>query len=418
MKKALILFTLILFYGESSAQNGWFSKATFPGTPRVGASGFLIGNDIYIGAGFSIDTIQPVSFNDFWKYNIITDVWTAIDSLPIHYGIGYPNAFAINGKGYLFGGTVDSMMSQFTNHHVWEYDTATNNWLQKNDVPFVPEFNNPSFAIDSFGFVNLPNQFYNSVYKYSPLIDQWTLMPDTFASNTLWGIYGQSTISDSSHGYIFGGTGISVSNCQWFDRIFQYNFNTNSWGFISPELTFDTCYSNGFMFLIDSAFYIGNGSSSPNGYWGGNPYYDRVYKYDMRDSTFVQLPPFPFGPSTASNYFTINNCAYLICGAGGMNGNRTLIFCPNSINSVNEINKSESILISPNPFFNSLQIKSRQTISKIIIYNSMLQSVFQLDPKEVLDLNLEVGNLEKGVYFIQVMSQSSAQSTVKKLIKL
>ena len=418
MKKSIFLFAIILLFNESPAQNGWFSKANFPGTPRAAASSFLIGNDIYIGAGFRIDTLLPSSLNDFWKYNVITDIWTAIDSLPINYGLGYANAFAINGRGYVFGGSVDSMMSQFTNHHVWEYDTATTNWVQKNDVPFVPEINNPSFAIDSFGYVNLSFLLSNSIYKYNPTIDIWTLMPDSFASLVLWSIQGSSSISDSTHGYLFGGPGITVGNCQWQNHIFSYNSITNSWTFVSPALHIDTCYSNGFLFLIDSVFYMGNGSSNPTGYWWWDPYYDRIFKYDMRNNTLSQLPSFPFGQSTASNYFTINNCAYLICEAGGMNGNRTLLFCPDSITSVNEINYSDSILVSPNPFSNALHIKSVQPISKIIIYNSLLQSVFQLESKEAFELNFEIGNLKDGLYFIQIITQSSNSSTVKKLIKL
>jgi len=416
MKKLILLFSIFFLFQDSQAQNGWFSKATFPGTPRAGASSFLVGNDIYIGAGFRIDTLLPSLLNDFWKYNLVSDVWTAIDSLPISYGLGYANAFAINGKGYVFGGTVDSMMSQFTNHHVWEYDTATTNWVQKNDVPFIPEFNIPSFAIDSFGYVNLSNLFFNSLYKFNPSLDIWTLMPDTFASNVLWSIFGASRISDSTHGYIFGGTGNSVSNCQWLDQIFSYNKSSNSWMFSSPQLQFDTCYSNGFLFLIDSVFYMGNGSSNPSGYWAGTAYYDKIFKYDMRNNTLSQLPSFPFGQSTASNFFTVDNCAYLICGAGGMNGNRTLTFCPDSITSVNEINYSNSI--SPNPFFSSLHIKSIQPISKIIIYNSMMQSVFQLEANEALELHFDIGGLNVGVYFIQILTPSYYQSTIKKLIKL
>ena len=71
MKKLIFLFSVVLLFQYSHAQNGWFSKATFPGTPRAGASSFLVGNDIYIGAGFRIDTLHPSLLNDFWKYNCL-----------------------------------------------------------------------------------------------------------------------------------------------------------------------------------------------------------------------------------------------------------------------------------------------------------------------------------------------------------
>jgi len=417
MKRLIFFLAVVLLFQTSQAQNGWFSKTTFPGTPRAGAAGFVIGNDIYVGAGFKIDTPQiNIYLNDFWKYNIPTDTWSPIDSLPVNYGLGNACSFAINGKGYVFGGIADSM-GQFINPHVWEYDTSTSQWLQKNDVPFNPEFNNPSFAIDNYGYVNLPNLFYNSIYKYDPSVDIWTLMTDTFASNVLWSIYGSSSISDSTKGYVFGGTGASVSNCQWFDQIFSFNSNTNIWSFNSPPIHFDTCYSNGFLFLIDSAFYMGNGSANPSGNWWGT-YYDRIFKYNLSDSTLTQLTSFPFGQSTASNYFTIDNCGYLICGAGGMNGNRTLLFCPDSLTSVNEINYPDLISISPNPVLSNFHIQSIQPVSKIVIYNFMLQSVFNFNANESKQLEFNIANFDSGIYFIQIISGSFNTSVIKKLIKL
>ncbi|MBK6641280.1 MAG: hypothetical protein IPG39_08585 [Bacteroidetes bacterium] len=47
------------------------SKNNFPGPPRQGANGFAIGDAGYILAGFNNGT----SYNDFWKYDPISDLW-------------------------------------------------------------------------------------------------------------------------------------------------------------------------------------------------------------------------------------------------------------------------------------------------------------------------------------------------------
>ncbi len=416
MKNILILIVVfVLVFNIAHAQNGWSNKAVFPGTPRANASGFVIGNEIYMGCGISIVTGQYQS--DFWKYNTANDFWTQIDSIPFSYGLGLASSFAINGKGYIIGGICDSS-GQFYSPHVFEYDPISTHWIKKNDVTFNPDVNISAFAVGNLGYLILPNLISNSIQIYNPSLDSWSIQTDSFASQVLRGIYGPTTISDSVNSYIFGGVGVSVSNCQWLDRLVSYNSNSSSWVFISPSLHIDSCYSKGFLFLIDSVFYFGTGTSDPNGIFSPNNFYDNISKYDLHNGNLSTITSFPYGASAGSNYFNFKNCSYSICGNGGMNGNRTVMFCPDSITDIKVNNNFNLACIKPNPFYKNAIIQSQRSISKIIIYDDMFKSV--LETKNIYNTELEV-NLEflkPGIYFIKFIYEKPINSEIRKIVKL
>lgn len=416
MKKNLIVIGIFLLsLNICRAQNGWSTKAVFPGTPRTNASGFKIGNDIYLGCGISIANGQFQS--DFWKYNTINNLWTQIDSIPFTYGLGTASSFTINGRGYIIGGISDSS-GQFYSPHVFEYDPSSTHWVKKNNVPFNPDVNISAFAVGNLGYLILPGLISNTIQIYNSSSDSWNIQNDSFASQVLWGVYGSTSISDSTNGYIFGGVGTSVSNCQWLDRFVSYDTNSSSWTFISPSLHIDSCYSKGFLFLIDSVFYFGTGTNDPNGIFSINNFYNNVSKYDLRNGTLSAITNFPYGPSAGCNYFNFEKCSYLICGNGGMNGNQTVMFCPDSITQIKENKSFSKISFSPNPFGESGNIQSQQPISKIIIYDTMLKSVLEIKNIYKNDLQVNLEFLKPGIYFVKFVYVTLGDCEIKKIIKI
>ncbi|NPA68845.1 MAG: hypothetical protein GXO50_09590 [Chlorobi bacterium] len=49
----------------------WVQRAAFPGTPRIDAVGFAIGENGYIGTGLDVDSVR----SDFWRYNPFLNKW-------------------------------------------------------------------------------------------------------------------------------------------------------------------------------------------------------------------------------------------------------------------------------------------------------------------------------------------------------
>src|SRR5690349_20271579 len=80
-KHSLLFITLIvslIFSCESSAQNVWIQKTDFPGGARFDATGFVIGDNIFVTCGRNGSNY----YNDLWQYNTLNDSWTQRASLP------------------------------------------------------------------------------------------------------------------------------------------------------------------------------------------------------------------------------------------------------------------------------------------------------------------------------------------------
>ena len=104
--------------------------------------GFSIGTKGYLGTG----TDQVSSFNDFWEYNPATNAW--LQKANVGGGARYGTAaFVIGGKGYVCSGTINPA-------DLWEYNPATDTWLQKANLPGLTRGYSVGFAIGYKGYVS------------------------------------------------------------------------------------------------------------------------------------------------------------------------------------------------------------------------------------------------------------------------
>lgn len=129
-----------------------FSKLNVIGQDQVisGASGFLYGDNIYVGIG---------SAKEYWKYNISSDTWNRVSSFPGD--SRYDSyAFAINNIGYI-GSRI--------NTEAWNYDPENDNWIRKENSPFTGGIYHSSTNTMIYGYC-----FYNhDLYEYNPIFDIW-----------------------------------------------------------------------------------------------------------------------------------------------------------------------------------------------------------------------------------------------------
>ena len=149
--------------------DAWTQKSNFQGTPREFASAFCIDNFIYAGCG--LDSVGPA--RDWWKYNVNTNTWSAIDSLPTAFQLGSFAcvSFAINNKGYVITGYL-------TGQKVFEYDPVSQTWATKNPFPGTPRYSAAGFAIGDFGYIGTGDTGYQTphvkdFWQYVPATDQW-----------------------------------------------------------------------------------------------------------------------------------------------------------------------------------------------------------------------------------------------------
>ncbi|HTA28822.1 MAG TPA: kelch repeat-containing protein [Bacteroidia bacterium] len=81
-----------------TGSNIWTQKSD-AFNPLVGGSGFVICNNIYVGSADSTRYFGGSSYNEFWKYNTVSDIWVHETNIP---GVSKVQgaAFAIADSGY------------------------------------------------------------------------------------------------------------------------------------------------------------------------------------------------------------------------------------------------------------------------------------------------------------------------------
>jgi N-acetylneuraminic acid mutarotase len=105
-----------------TASDSWTQKSNNPTDSLAGASGFVIGNNIYVGTGEHYFPVK--AFNHFWQYNTTTDIWIQQASF-----LGGEkvvcSAFAVGDTGYLGLGNYDSLFTGTNTFFRFEPDSTT-----------------------------------------------------------------------------------------------------------------------------------------------------------------------------------------------------------------------------------------------------------------------------------------------------
>jgi N-acetylneuraminic acid mutarotase len=203
--------------------NNWIQKSSLPADARWSPIAFVINNIAYIGMG---KNSQSLGLNDLWSYDPVTDVWQQKMSLPGS-GRAQSFAFSVNNYGYIGGGENEK--------DFYEYNSTTNTWIQKNDIPNVSAVNlfmgGEGFSIGNAGYVfggfGLDQaQYQTTIQEYNPITDTWTIIYNSPGPP----YYGQGLqIADASVFVInnvpFITQGVDLAN-QCYSGIFGINITT------------------------------------------------------------------------------------------------------------------------------------------------------------------------------------------------
>lgn len=92
-----------------------------------------------------------------------------------------------------------------------------------------------------------------------------------------------------------------------------------------------------------------------------------------------------------------------------------LTVAPNTATSIQSVSLNSQFFLSPNPVTNELMISSSSHIGKIQIIDALGKMVISEDANYSTQTKIQVGDLAKGVYFIQV--SDGANVTTRKFIK-
>lgn len=220
--------------------------------------------------------------------------------------------FAINGKIYVGGGYIASLTNS---HEFYEYDTATNVWTAKADLPgALNRTAGIAFAAGGKGYIGLGSENYLDIsggavpladlWEYDPALNTWVAkaaMPDTARD-------GAACFVINNRAYIVGGDVGSYATAD----VWEYNPSTNAWAAKTP-------YPLGGI-SDPFAFTLGAGTSA-RGYIScgtvSSAAGKKTYAYDPTANTWTAKADYPGSPVRGGVTFTMNNKGY--CGLAGLN---------------------------------------------------------------------------------------------------
>lgn len=271
--------------------NTWSSVNEDPGKNRTEAAGFYVNGKIYIGGGEDSEELI-----DFWEYDTATDAWIQKANLPTTHT--QRACVELDGKGYFIGGYGKSIPSTPSNPNanylntVLEYDPATDVFIEKAPLPFKRSgmvamvHDGKIYAGLGRNFNGAPTATFN---MYDPQTNTWTVKPTApFTGDNL------------SH-FVLGNKGYVITYSP-IPLIGKYDFETDTWTTV-PN-TIGACgaiYSNQ-AFVFNGEAYLAT--------------CNRLLKMNAADDTWSQVSNIPFA-SQGNSIISTPVETYFGFGVGG-----------------------------------------------------------------------------------------------------
>ena len=400
-----VLITLLAGMGFIQAQtaNFWTKKNDFGGGKRERAVAFAIGEFGYVATG--LDTAENV-LKDLWKYDPSMDSWAQMADLP---GAGRRDAvgFSLGNKGYV-GTGVDNEASivGLKLKDFYEYDPATNSWIQKADFPGASGngiYFAAGFEIDSKGYVCGgkvgPNQYSAQLWEYKPSIDQWTSRAP-FPGGMR---YQLTAFSIGNKGYV----GLGANQDVFKKDFWAYNPGSNQWTPIADLPGSER--GSATAFSIENRGFVCIGTN------GG--FLDDLWEYNSVTNEWSVRASFGGSERKNAVSFVLNGKAYVGTGKG-YSGKKDGMeeYTPYSYVGLNE-STDISFSFYPNPATDKVRIdNSNKNIEsyQLMTYDGRLLK--DIDANSSHEIEIALDNLARGVYILAARNSQNRIISTKKLI--
>jgi len=336
----------------------WKVKTSMPVTGGTGRNMPLcltIGSKIYVGGG----NIAPggTGSNEFYEYDTATNAWTKKADLPGATDRSAGVAFAIGGKAYV-GLGVSGYFGVGATYldDLWEYDPATNVWTAKASLPDTGRGGGIScFVVGGKAYV-VGGQVLssglktNEVYEYNPATNVWTAKAPFPATNVTYPF----AFSSATKGYISAGAQSTAGS----KKTYEYDPVANSWTAKADYPGGHT--SSGVAFVLNNKAYCGLAGD------------DTMYTYDITANTWGAAANTSFpGPHRAyAVSAVVGNKVYLGCGWNFNSSTSTQTFYSDwyrvadttvTTTGIFEESQQEHLSVYPNPSDGTLNISAGNT---------------------------------------------------------
>ncbi|HMG14612.1 MAG TPA: kelch repeat-containing protein [Saprospiraceae bacterium] len=221
MKSISALLLISLYFSVNIIAQTFIKNADFPGDARRDVISFTIGDRIYTGGGMN----QTKFLKDLWEYNTTSNKWTKKNDLPSTIAIG--TSVVANGICYIgLGGDGTKSLKDW-----WQYDEQNDNWIKKADFPGRPGFDASCVSwknnIYAIGVSETDNNsraevIHNEVWQYCPATNIWSLI-DKFPGKPR-----HSGIAVISENNLIYGFGQNESTKEQYSDMYNYDLENHS----------------------------------------------------------------------------------------------------------------------------------------------------------------------------------------------
>lgn len=291
---------------ETEIEADFTGLSAIPGSGRRSAFSFAIGNKVYVGAGFGRDASGQTYLADFWEYDVASNTWTEKAPFPLGPFFGQ-DAFAYNGKGYVFfGGTVECSGPEVPCDHieynyVHAYDPASDTWQQVADLSSIPGLRDGHATLigDKVFFVTDNKAFEISLLDFS--------YTDKAAPPVLINFAAFFRIGDKIY-YMTGmDNGLGNKQCVSYDLV------NGTWELL-PDFPEKGRYdASGF--AMDGYGYLIGGKESD--FFGKNQRFRDVWQFEPKGKTWKKIGDYPGSGFTLKVLEVLGEKVYLGLGDEG-----------------------------------------------------------------------------------------------------
>jgi hypothetical protein len=220
-------------YCYDPVSNTWTQKANMPvGTTHTGTA--VDGQYVYFAGGYPPDPthqFQIFTTTAVWRYDTVSDTWTAMPSLPEGRGAG--DMAIVNHVLYYFGGADANRVDR---HEQWALDlnNLAAGWVAKAPIPTARNhvgagaLNGLVYAVGGAANQDANETALSNVEVYNPATNTWSTAASLPTPRALI----MSGV-DAFDGHLIVGGGETAYNVPTA-QITAYDPNTNSWTQLTP----------------------------------------------------------------------------------------------------------------------------------------------------------------------------------------
>jgi len=237
MKNFILLLSLLCSIAVRAQT--FTKKANFPGGERWRGFSFALGDMIYTGAGNDSTNqvgnwVGTAMHRTFWQYNTLTDTWTQKNNLPFTPRNDMAS-FVVGGVGFA-GLGFDSLLN--TRDDWWKYNEATDTWTQLSNFPGGDRLGAATFNWNGKGYImggeswriidTSFHRVYKDLWEYTPATDSWTRLNDFPGAARGFGF---CHVIDNM---LYAGLGSDDSLGVYYSDNFKCDLTTGIWSAMAP----------------------------------------------------------------------------------------------------------------------------------------------------------------------------------------